>query len=91
MKKQLLILLGGLFLSASVSAEDIEVVGDYRVSCTTSYPKTSRGVGAMTKGLIEEQLKAKYKKVISVTSNKVGWPDEGGDNGQVAVCVTATK
>ena len=90
MKNYVFIVLGTfLSLSATASAED--VVGNYRVECKTSYPKTGAGLQAMTLGLIESQIKAGYPQIIATSATKVGWADVSGDVGQAAVCVTAKK
>jgi hypothetical protein len=81
----------GTFLSLSAMATTEDVVGNYRVECTTSYPKTGAGLQAMTLGLIESQIKAGYSQIISTSATKVGWTDVSGDVGQAAVCVTAKK
>lgn len=67
------------------------VIGENRIECSTSYPGSGEGLGAMIEGLITSQVKAGYPKIISTTATKVGWTDQEGDLGKVAVCVTAAK
>lgn len=89
MKKYLLF---AVTASLSMSAFAFEsVVGDNRIECSTSYPKSGEGLGAMIEELITNQVKAGYPKIISTTATKVGWADQQSDLGQVALCVTATK
>lgn len=93
MKRALLVMTASL-LSIAASSPALaseEIVGSYRVECTTSYPKTGAGIQAMTIGLIKNQLKAGYSQIISTTATKVGWADVSSDHGEVAVCVTARK
>lgn len=89
--KNYLFIAFGTFLSLSAMASSEDIVGDYRVECSTSYPKTGAGLQAMTVGLIESQMKAGYLQIISTSATKVGWADVSGDVGQAAVCVTAKK
>lgn len=79
-------------ITLSFSAMAFEsVVGGYRIECKTSYPKSGEGLGAMTEGLIQNQITAGYPKIVSTTATKVGWADQQSDHGEVALCVTAAK
>ncbi len=88
--KKILFLVVATTLSLSAMAYE-SVVGDNRVECTLSYPRSGDGLGAIITGLISNQIKAGYPKIISTTATKVGWSDQQSDLGEVAVCVTATK
>jgi hypothetical protein len=88
--KKVLLFVAIATLSFSVMASE-NVVGDNRIECTTSYPRSGEGLGNIIGDLISSQIKAGYPKIISTTATKVGWLDEQSDIGQVAVCVTAAK
>jgi hypothetical protein len=91
MKKWFLFTLANFIIFSAAMAENVETVGDYRIKCYTSYPKTSAGLGSMTKSVIEDQIQAGFPNIISTTATKVGWSDVQSDHGEVAVCVTAKK
>lgn len=91
MKKCMLFTAASLLLFSTAQADKVEIVGDYRVSCHTSFPSSGRGIGYMTKILIEDQIESGHKNIVSVTSTKVGSNEIIKDNSTVAVCVTAKK
>lgn len=93
MKKHLL--LAAIFTSSlalSLSAAAFEsVVGEYRIECSTSYPQTGEGLGAMIESLVRSQIATGYPENYFNNSNQSSSLSQHSDTGEVGVCVTAAK